>query len=235
MDSAEESSRLMGLRVAALISGGKDSMLALHHAVWMGHEVSQLVVMLPERPDSWMFHTPNLHLTRLISEALGIPLVQAPTSGVKEVEVGDLKRILASLDVDAVVSGAVASQYQKSRIDGICKELGLTHISPLWGREPRSVLRELLDNEFEVIFVGVYAYGLGREWLGRRLDEDAVGELMELHEKFGVSPIGEGGEYETLVLDAPLYRRKIRILEVKERWMGDSGHLAILKAELTNK
>lgn len=226
---------MAGLKLAALISGGKDSMLALHHAVWSGHEVAYLVVMHPKRRDSWMFHTQNLHMTELISEALGIPLASAETTGIKELELRDLERLLAGLDVDGVVSGAIASKYQKERIDRLCRKLGLAHIAPLWGREQEALLRELLAYGFSVIFVGVYAYGFNRSWLGRRLDEQALAELLELNKKFAISPVGEGGEYETLVLDAPLYRKKIRIEEVDCLWEDESGTLLIRKATLVDK
>jgi len=226
---------MAGLKLAALISGGKDSMLALHHAVWSGHEVAYLVVMHPKRRDSWMFHTQNLHMTELISEALGIPLASAETTGIKELELRDLERLLAGLDVEGVVSGAIASKYQKERIDRLCQKLGLEHIAPLWGREQEALLRELLAYRFSVIFVGVYAYGFSRSWLGRLLDEQAVAELMELNKRFAVSPVGEGGEYDTLVLDAPLYRKKIRIEEVDCLWEGESGTLLIRKATLVDK
>jgi len=226
---------MAGLKLAALISGGKDSMLALHHAVWSGHEVVYLVVMHPKRRDSWMFHTQNLHMTELISEALGIPLASAETTGLKELELRDLERLLAGLDVEGVVSGVIASKYQKERIDRLCQKLGLLHIAPLWGREQEALLRELLAYKFSVIFVGVYAYGFGRNWLGRLLDEQAVAELMELNKRFAISPVGEGGEYETLVLDAPLYRKKIRIEEVDCLWEDESGTLLIRKATLVDK
>ena len=223
------------MRLAALISGGKDSMLALHHAVWEGHEVAYLVTLVPQRDDSWMFHVPNLHLVPLIADALGIPLVSRPTSGVKERELEDLRAVLAGLDVDGVVSGAVRSRYQKERIDRICRQLGLVSYAPLWGRDELSVLRELLSEGFEVIFVGVFAHGLDASWLGRRLDERAVEDLLALRERYGISLVGEGGEYETLVLDAPLYRARLRITDYEVVWDGYTGLLKVCSAELVPK
>ena len=223
------------MRLAALVSSGKDSMLALHHAVWAGHEVAYLVAMLPEHEDSWMFHVPNLHLLPLISRALDIPLVSKSTSGVKERELEDLKAVLASLDVDGVVSGAVKSRYQKERIDRVCEELGLVGYAPLWGRDELSVLRELLEHRFEVIFVGVFALGLDASWLGRKLDESAVRDLLALRERYNISLVGEGGEYETLVLDAPLYRYKLEVVESELAWDGYTGVLRVKEARLVPK
>ena len=225
------------MRLAALVSGGKDGTLALHHAIWDGHEVAYLVTMVPERSDSWMFHVPNLHLMPLIAQALGIPLVQAPTSGVKERELEDLKATLAKLDVDGVVSGAVASRYQKERIDRICEELGLASVAPLWGRDELSVLEEVVELGFHVIFVGIFAYGLDASWLGRCLDEQAIEDLVALRERYGISLVGEGGEYETLVLDAPLFKARLEVVKARRAWDPDklTGVLEVLEARLVPK
>ncbi|MEM3153812.1 MAG: TIGR00289 family protein, partial [Candidatus Bathyarchaeia archaeon] len=79
------------MRVAVLATGGKDSTLALHRVLRLGHDVKYLVSMIPLREDSWMFHYPNIHLMDLFAEAVEIPLVKGETSGVKEIEVEDLR------------------------------------------------------------------------------------------------------------------------------------------------
>ena len=223
------------MNIAALITGGKDSALALYRAIKQGYKVKYLVAMFPEREDSWMFHYPNIHMTEFFAEAAEIPLIKGKTAGIKEKEVEDLKNLLAGLDVEGVVSGAVASKYQKARIDNVCRQLGLKSIAPLWGKKPEKLLKELLENDFEVIIVGVYALGFSQEWLGRKIDEETVQELLKLHEKYGISPIGEGGEYESLVLDAPYFKRKIQILETEKVWKENQGYLLIKKARLVGK
>ncbi len=223
------------MNVAVLISGGKDSALALYRALRRGYNVKYLVTMIPQREDSWMFHYPNVRLTSLFADACDLPLVKAETSGVKERELEDLKRLLVKLDVEGVVSGAVCSVYQKSRLDRICAEIGLESISPLWHEDQKGLMEELLNNNFWVIFTGVYAYGLDQRWLGRRLDRDALIDLMELNRKYGISIMGEGGEYETLVLDAPFFRKRIRILRARTVWDGESGYLLVEEASLEEK
>jgi len=223
------------LRVAALVTGGKDSTLALHRALRQGYDVTYLVTMLPQREDSWMFHYPNIHMADLFAEAVGISLVKAETSGVKESELEDLKRLLAQLDIDAVVSGGISSNYQKKRIDKVCQELGLKHIAPLWQEDPLSLLEEIISLQMETIIVGVYAHGFNRTWLGRKIDEDTTKELKELNKKFKVSIVGEGGEYETLVLDASFFRKKIELVETEENWENQNGYILVRKAVLANK
>jgi len=223
------------LRVAALVTSGKDSALALYGTLKRGYEVSYLVTMVPQRPDSWMFHYPNIHMADLFAEAAGIPLVKAETTGIKEAEVEDLKKLLATLEVDAVVSGAISSQYQKKRIDRICRELGLKSIAPLWHQDPRKLLDELIKLKIETIIVGVYAHGFTIDWLGRKINQATINDLVELNKKYQVSLVGEGGEYETLVLDAPFLSKKIRLLEAEKVWENQSGYLLVKKALLADK
>jgi len=225
----------MHMRVAALCSGGKDSSYALWLAVKRGHEVAHVVAMIPAREDSWMFHTKNIRLIELFAECVGLPLLKAETSGEPEREVEDLKLALGRLEVDGVVSGAVASNYQRSRVDRVCSELRLQHLAPLWGREPEQLLREMLRVGMDIIITSASAYGFDESWLGRKIDEAAVEDLLELNRKYGINMLGEGGEYESLVLDAPFFRKRIEVLEAERIWKGDSGYLLIRKAELKDK
>jgi len=223
------------MRVAVLATGGKDSALALHRVLKMGYEVKFLACMIPVREDSWMFHYPNINLVDLFAEAVDIPLVKAETSGIKEEEVRDLKRLIEGLDVDAIVSGAIASIYQKSRIEKICEQLRLKCVAPLWHENPLSILNEIVDLKFDVIVTGVYAYGFSKEWLGRKIDNVTIEALTELNRRYGISLVGEGGEYETLVLDAPFFKKRIRIIQAEKVWKDQSGYFLVTEAELENK
>jgi len=223
------------MRVAALVTGGKDSVLALYRAQKLGHNVEVLVTMIPKRDDSYMFHFPNIHLTDLLSRAVQIPLVKAETSGVKEKELEDLKNLLASLDVEGVVSGAVSSSYQKERIEGICQQLSLKSVAPLWHEDPLDLMKEIIDLKFTVIIVGVYAYGFDKSWLGKEINSATLDSLIELHEKYQISLVGEGGEYESLVLDAPFYKKRIEIVQSETRYENSSGVLVVKEARLVEK
>jgi predicted ATP pyrophosphatase (TIGR00289 family) len=223
------------MRVAVLATGGKDSTLALFKVINEGYEIKCLVAMIPLREDSWMFHYPNIRLVDLFAEAVDISLVKAETSGVKEEEVEDLKRLIEKIDVDAIVSGAIASEYQKTRVEKICEELRLKCIAPLWHKNPLDILKEIVDLKFDVIITGAYAYGFDSEWLGRRIDHNAIEALMELNRKYGVSLVGEGGEYETLVLDAPFFKKRIKIIEAEKVWKNQNGYFLIKNAKLEDK
>jgi len=225
----------MEMRVAVLCSGGKDSVYALWLTMDQGHEVAHIVAMIPRREDSWMFHFPNIQLIDLFAKCVGLPLIKGETSGEREAELEDLKQVLQTLNVEGVVSGAIASNYQKSRIDRICEELGLKSIAPLWGREPLELLRKFISAGFEVIVTSVSAEGFDESWLGRKLDETAVRDLLELNRRYKVNLSGEGGEYESLVLDAPFFEKRIEPVEVERVWKGTNGYLIIKQTKLVEK
>jgi predicted ATP pyrophosphatase (TIGR00289 family) len=225
----------MVMKVAALCSGGKDSTFALWLAMKQGHEIERLVAMVPKREDSFMFHYPNIHLVDLFAECAGLPLLKAETSGVKEEELDDLERALRGLEIEGVVSGAIASEYQKSRIDSICEKLGLASIAPLWGREPIELLSEMLNAAFDIIITSVAAQGFDESWLGRKIDKGVLYDLVELNQRYGVSICGEGGEFESLVIDAPFFKKRIEVVEAEHIWRGTNGYLLIKQATLVEK
>ena len=223
------------MRLAALVTGGKDSILSLYKTQKMGHSVDVLATMISERDDSYMFHFPNIHLTDHISRALEIPLVTAQTSGIKEKELEDLKKLLSSLDIDGVVSGAIQSTYQKERIGKICAQLGLESVTPLWNENPLKIMEELINLNFKSIIVGVYAYGLDSSWLGKEINSETLQKLVELNRQHQISLVGEGGEYESLVLDCPIFKKRLELIRTAIYYENNRGILAIKEARLVDK
>jgi len=222
------------MRVAVLFSGGKDSVRTVDWCLGKKYNVKYLVTMLSKKQDSWMFHTPNIHLTELSSESIGIPLISGETSGKKEKEVEDLKNTLKILDVDAIACGGIFSNYQKNRFGRVCRELNLDLISPFWQSNPEKFMKDTIDSGYDVIIVGVYAEGFDENWLGRKINEETLEEIKKINKKYGISLVGEGGEYETLVVDGPIFKKKIRIIDSEKIWdkKTQSGYLKIKRAEL---
>lgn len=222
------------MRIAALYSGGKDSTYALHVAQQQGWDVTHLVSIVPEDPSSMLYHVPNLHVVPLLAEAMGIPLVREPAGRGEDAELDALRRALASIDVDGIVVGAIASDYQHSRVNTVGHELGLRTFAPLWRLDPNRLLRDYLDAGIEAVVTSVSAEGLGPAWLGRRLDGPAANDLRELQARVGLNPCGEGGEYETLVTFAPGFTQRLEIVRAEPRWDGPSGVLEIREAHLVS-
>jgi ABC transporter with metal-binding/Fe-S-binding domain ATP-binding protein len=199
------------MKLAVLFSGGKDSCLALHKVLREGHEVVYLLNVFPKNEDSFMFHKPCLSLLRRQAEELGIKLVVEESEGEKEVELGDMERLIREVggDVDGIVVGGIASSYQGERIKKICDKLGLKFVAPLWDFSPEDVWRDLLNEEFRVVMTRVACDGLGKEWVGRVIDRNAFEELKKLSEKYKFRIDFEGGEAETVVLFMPGFGKEI--------------------------
>lgn len=208
---------------AALFSGGKDSSYALYLAQEKGLSIDKLVTVIPEKVDSYMFHRPNLEMVPQLAASLDIDLVTVRSTGEKEEELKDLKDSLKRLKIEGVVSGAVASSYQKERIDDIADEIDLEVFSPLWGMDQYDLVQNIIYDGFKCIIVMVAAMGLDEGWLGREIDGDRLNELRDLNERYGINIAGEGGEYESFVISAPNYRWGFEVIEGERRWDGHRG------------
>ncbi|MFA4960672.1 MAG: diphthine--ammonia ligase [Candidatus Pacearchaeota archaeon] len=208
------------MKVGVLFSGGKDSTLATFFARRDGYEISCLITIVSKNKDSFMFHTPSIGKTAMQAEAIGVPIVLEETDGEKEWELEDLKRAIKrarkEFGVEGIVSGAVESVYQSSRIQKVCNELGVECFNPLWQKNQVEILADLIDNKFEVIVVGAFAYPLDKSFLGKKIDKSFISEMKKLKSKWGISPAGEGGEYETFVLNCPFFERGLRVKSYKD-------------------
>ena len=223
------------MKLAVLFSGGKDSYLALQYAS-MDHKISCLLTLESEKEDSWMFHTPAIEWTKLQAKAMEIDHLISKTSGVKEEELEDLGSIIelaiSKYSIEGIVTGALASVYQSTRIQKICNDLGLWCFNPLWQMPQKQLLQELLSNKIESIITGIAAEPFDDTWLGRCIDSECVDDLMSLESKYRINPAGEGGEIESFVLNAPLFHKSVRIIESNKYYSNFSGRLEIKKALL---
>ncbi len=222
------------MKLCVLYSGGKDSNLALLKAAESGHEVVCLLSLKPVSADSEVFHYPNVELTHLQAKAMDIPLISVECGDEEEGSLLALKdglRKAKDFGVEGVVTGAIRSTYQASRFQRICYTLDLWCFNPLWLRDEVSILREVVERKFEVVIVRVA--GIKRSFLGRRIDESMIRELKKL--KGYVNPAGEGGEYETLVLNMPLFRRRIVIEDFEIVGKEIDAMMVVKKARLIPK
>ncbi len=223
---------MMDMRLAALYSGGKDSTFAMYLAKQMGHDIPYIVNIVPEDKASWIFHTPNLNIVPLMAESMNVKLILGKSTGTEEGDMEGLKNALLGLDVEGVVTGAVWSDYQWDRMNIVCGELGMKVITPLWRKDQDIVMDELLNSGIKAIIVGCYAEGLDESWLGRPIDASAAKDLRALRERYGISVIGEGGEYESLTLDSPMHSHPLSIISSEKEWKNNNGTLHVKEAKL---
>ena len=183
------------MKLAVLFSGGKDSCYALYKAS-KEHEITCLLSVISKNPESYMFHTPNIELTKIQAKAMELPLITKTTEGEKELELNDLKLLIqtavAKYKIEGVVTGALASVYQATRVQKICAQLGLWCFNPIWQMDQIELLNELKKNKFQTVIVGVFAYPLDDSYLGKKITKNMIDKLIELNKKYKINPAGEG-------------------------------------------
>lgn len=201
--------------------------MAAYLAKKEGYELACLISVFSQNRESYMFHTPSIEQTKYQAKVMNLPLIIQKTKGEKELELEDLERAIKKVrdkfDIDTLVTGALHSVYQASRIKKICDRLNLKCFNPLWHKNEIEYLKELIKNKFRVIITGVFAYPLDEKWLGQEINEDFIDNVTKLKEKYKIHAAGEGGEFETFVLNCPLFRKELKIKSYKDIKEGDNS------------
>ncbi|KAL9163993.1 hypothetical protein ABFS82_06G077900 [Erythranthe guttata] len=222
------------MEVVALVSGGKDSCYAMMKCQQYGHKIVALANLMPvdeaqDELDSYMYQTVGHQIVVSYAQCMGIPLFRRRIQGSTrhyglnynmtpgdEVEdmlilLKEVKRQIPS--VSAVSSGAIASDYQRLRVESVCSRLGLVSLSYLWRQDQSLLLRQMITSGIIAITVKVAAIGLTpSKHLGKEI-KDLESHLHKIKELYGINVCGEGGEYETLTLDCPLFRNARVVLD----------------------
>jgi diphthine-ammonia ligase len=228
------------VKLAALYSGGKDSTFAISRAQDLGHRVACLITMHPIADDSALFHYPNSWVTEYLADAMQIPLMGFQVSGrSKEEEMNALEEAIVQVkslyEIDGIVYGGISSNYQKQAFEQVCVRQRIAAVAPLWNSEPERYITELVKRGFRIIIAGVSTMGLDKGWLGRELDKEAIDKLMSVSKKCGFNLTFEGGEAETLVIDCPLYCKRLQINAATTYWDGQRGIFEIRDVALVEK
>lgn len=225
------------MKFVALLSGGKDSCFNIEKCISYGHELVCLANLCPPiensiEMNSFMYQSAAHNLIPLQAECFGVPLVRksilgksyvqtldymTPTNEFDEVE--DMFELLEEVkskfpDIKAVSCGAILSTYQRHRVEHVCNRLNLVQLTYLWQRNQKNLLDEMISCNIEAILVKVAGAGLiPHKHLGKSLREMRV-TLENLNKRFQLDLCGEGGEYESLVLDCNLFPKKR--IEIRE-------------------
>lgn len=215
------------MKLALLLSGGKDSVYAGYLAKKRGHELVCAVSIVSENKYSYMFHTPSIDKTKAQADSMNVPLIIQKTKGKKEIELKDLEKAIKlavkKYKIQGIITGAIQSVYQSTRIQKICNKLKLEVFNPLWQVDEDEYLKDLLKNKFKVILTGVFAYPFDKSWLGRDINKNFITEINKLHDKYQISKIGEGGEFETFVLDCPLFKKSLKVKSFADSKEGENS------------
>jgi len=228
------------LKLGVLFSSGKDSCYSAFIMRRMNYQLTCLITLKSTNPNSYMFQSTGINMVELQAKAMEVPLVIQDTLGEKEKELEDLEKALQTAKekykIEGIVSGALSSTYQRDRIERVCEKLGLKIFSPLWHKPQEQELRELLTNGFDFIYSKIAAEGLDQTWLNRKISSTDLERLEKLKQKIGLNVAGEGGESESLVLDCPLFKKKVELEEVEIiEENKNCAYVVITKAKLVEK
>jgi diphthine-ammonia ligase len=219
------------MRLGILFSGGKDSVYATWLAAKEGYSIECLISILSENEESFMFHTPSISKIGKHAEVMEVPFILMASRGEKEKELEDLEKAIVKAikeyEIEGIVTGAVESVYQASRVQKICNKLGIECFNPIWQKDQIELLDDLIKEKFKVIISGVFAYPLNEKWLGREINKEFIKEVKELRKKYGISPSGEGGEFESFVLNCPLFKKELKIVNFSEKGEKNSWRMEV--------
>ena len=226
--------------MAGLFSGGKDSTYAIFKTTLQKHDLCCIMMMHPSSDDSLLFHYPTTNLLSKISNAIGVPVIEHSCNvSDKSYEVNELthliKKAVDEFSIDGLINGCISSRFQLDIFQDICDKLKIKLVSPLWNINSDYYYEQLLDQGFEIMITRVAALGLDSSWLGKIITQDNLSTLKKLSLKYQFNITFEGGEAETLVLDCPLYKKRIYIKDYITRWDGIRGMFEILDVDLIEK
>ncbi len=227
------------MKLAAFFSGGKDSTYAIYDAQKSGHNIQVLFTVMPKSDESHLLHFPNIQKTEIQSQSMDIPQITSFVDNLKpDIEELKLDQLIKNakkrFDFEGIVHGGILSVYQRDKFEKLCRINDLKLISPIWQRDALSYMKELLDNNFEFIISSVSSGGLDQSWLGKKIDYLELEKLENLSKKYQFNLNFEGGEAETFVINCPLFKNKIKIIDSKKIWDGIRGRFEIVEAELEN-
>jgi diphthine-ammonia ligase len=198
-------------RVAVSWSGGKDSCLACYKALQKGLSVAFLLNFI-SKDGKCMFHGVNARLIAAQSEAIGIPLIQRVTS-LDEYEEEFKKAVkgLKEMGIDAIVFGDIDLIENLNWVIRVCNDVGIPYMEPLWQLDRVRILNEFINVGFEAVVISAKADIFDGKWLGRRVERVFIKDLLDLNITRGVDVCGELGEYHTLVVNGPIFKKRIKI------------------------
>ena len=217
-------------------SGGKDSCFACYRATINGLKVRYLANMITDDGKRSWSHGQSPELLQAQSQAIGIPLVQhRATRDNYEAEFKNMLRTFKEEGIDGGVFGDIDFNEHREWIERVCQAVDITPHLPLWGENQEKILRDFINLGFETIIVVTKSDLLGEEWLGRKVDLDFLKHLDKLRETKNITPCGESGEYHTFVIDGPLFKQRVEIMETRKVFRDEHWFLEILDTDLRAK
>ncbi len=217
-------------------SGGKDCCLAAYRALKNGLEVRYLANTVTEDGKKSCSHGLSADIIKIQSRAIGIPVVQKRTTRDSyEAVFKNMLREFKREGIEDGVFGDIDFNEHREWIERVCRAAGITPHLPLWLESQSEIMREFIGLGFKAVVVATRADLLGEEWLGRGVDLNFLENLAECGKTKGITPCGEAGEYHTLVIDGPIFLKRIEIRKTGNVLRNEHWFLDILDLELKDK
>lgn len=187
-------------------SCGKDSTLALHKMIEQGHEPACLIVMINEEADRSYFHGADRAMLDLYGEALGIPMILCPTAGENyHLAFEEGLRKAKAMGAEAAAFGDIDIEQNRQWEEDRCKRTGFVPHFPLWQKGRQENVYELMRLGYKCLIKSINATVLPKEILGKYIDEDSVAVMKSA----SIDICGENGEYHTLTVDGPVFKKPL--------------------------
>ncbi|MHA1512686.1 MAG: diphthine--ammonia ligase [Candidatus Hodarchaeales archaeon] len=225
------------MRVSCLVSGGKDSIYALWCALHQ-YEVVSIINFESDKSESLLFHIPNAKYVSLVAKMFSLPLISIKIkSDDLEEEIKQIVSAIRKSRIEAIVTGGIRSEFQRYHFNRAALLANVKCFNPLWRLSPELIIQDLINNNFEIILISVSSMGLDQNFLGKKLTPSLINKIRDLSYGSDLAITGEGGEYESFVLDAPFFPSRIVIQETQIHWneFREEGYLEIIKAILEPK
>ena len=207
------------MRAAALFSGGKDSLYATYLVEKQGVIIDDLITLLPTLPRPSP-HAENIGALKVLADSMHKNLTIIDFR--KE---GAFIQALRNLEIDGLVAGDVFVEAHKQGLEDVCGKLGLKLYEPLYGRDTSELFHEIFGSGFKAVVTGVNLKMMGEEILGFIIrKETSVMFLSRIGEN---DPLGENGEFHTLVLDCPLYSKHFRLQTCEKKAVKNFVYLKV--------
>jgi len=187
-------------------SGGKDSCLACYKAEQKGLKIKFLLNMISRKYQRCCFHGLQKEIIHLQSDLIGIPLFQKEVSDKMEKYEDEFKEavnFLKTKGANGMIFGDIYLTEHKSWLERVCSDLKIEMKEPLWEMSPEMVLKEFINAGFKAIVVSAKADLFDKDIIGRQVDKD----FLKMLKKRDICPCGENGEYHTLVIDGPIFKK----------------------------
>jgi uncharacterized protein (TIGR00290 family) len=165
--------------------------------------------MMVEGGERSRSHGLSRELLQAQADAVGLPIRFGAASweGYEDEMARAIAAGAAEFGTPAGVFGDIDIEHHREWVEGVCRRAGVEACEPLWQRDRRRLMGDLLAAGFEPVIVAVRDGTLPPELLGTTIDAGVVDEL----ERLGSDAAGENGEFHSLVIDGPLFRRPLAI------------------------